>query len=55
MNENIGHHVWVSKSVDRVDELLIDISKEMFVKVYDKINFILDTNFPVNKNKKTLI
>ncbi len=55
MNENIGHHLWVSKSVDKVDELLIDITKEMFVEVYDKINSILDKHFPVNKKKSSLI
>ena len=55
MNENIGHHLWVSKSVSSIDEMLLSISKELFTEVYDKINFILDKNFPSNKNKKTLI
>lgn len=55
MDENIGHHLWVSKSVDKIEELLLNLCKEMFIEVYDKINFTLDKNFPTNKNKKTLI
>jgi len=55
MNENIGHHLWVSKSVDGIEGLLMIVCNEMFPEVYDKINNILDTNFPTNKNKKTLI
>jgi hypothetical protein len=55
MNENIGHHLWVSKSVDKIEELLIDVSKEMFRELYKKINFVLNTNFLNNKKIKTLL
>ena len=50
MNENIGHHLWVSKSVHDMDDLLIKVSKEMFTELYNKINFILEKNFPIDKN-----
>ncbi len=55
MSENIGHHLWVSKSVDGLDELLIDIIKEMFIELYEKIDFVLNENFLKNKNNTKLI
>jgi len=54
MNNNIGHHLWVSKSVSGIEQILIDITKEMFIEIYDKVNEILNKNFP-NKKNITLI
>jgi hypothetical protein len=50
MNENLGHHLWASKGIHDVDKLLMKVSKEMFTELYDKINFILEKNFPIDKN-----
>jgi hypothetical protein len=55
MNENIGYHLWVSKSVNGIDELLMDTIKEMFIDLYEKINFVLNKNFLNTKKKNTLI
>lgn len=55
MSENIGHHLWVSKSVDGLDELLIDTIKEMFIELYEKIDFVLNKNFLKNKKNTKLI
>ena len=55
MNENIGHHLWSSKNVSGIDGLLIDVSKEMFTELYEKIMLVLVTNFPNSTKKTTLI
>jgi len=55
MNEVIGHHLWISKQVDGVDELLMWVIKEVFVEIYEKINFILNDNSLDNKKNITLI
>ena len=52
MQENIGHHLWVSKKVTGMDELLMNIIEEMYPELYQKINSIL--NIKHNKSK-TLI
>lgn len=55
MKKNIGHHLWVSKNVSNVDELLLNVSREMFSDLYKKIILILNKHFPKNKNKNTLV
>ena len=55
MKENIGHHLWISKSVDGIEGLLINVCNEMFPEVYDKINNIVDKNFPINTKPISLI
>jgi hypothetical protein len=55
MQENIGHHLWNSKRTNSIDNLLLEISKEMFTELYKKIIFILNTNFLNNKKIKTLL
>jgi hypothetical protein len=52
MEENIGHHLWISKKVAGVDKLLINIIKEMYPELYEKINSIL--NIKDTKNKKLI-
>jgi hypothetical protein len=55
MKKNIGHHLWVSKNVSNVDELLLNVSKEIFPDLYKKINLVLNKHFPKTKKKNTLI
>lgn len=55
MNENIGHHLWISKNVGGVDSLLNFAIKEMFPDLYEKINHTLDTNISSDKKNNKLI
>jgi hypothetical protein len=48
MDNNVGHHLWVSKSVVGIDELLLTVVNEMYPELYEKMNTILDI-----KRKKT--
>jgi predicted DNA-binding protein YlxM (UPF0122 family) len=52
MSKNIGHHLWISKNVSNVDELLINVIKEMYPELYKKINLILGIK---ENNNKTFI
>lgn len=50
MQENIGHHLWVSKNVDGIGELLLYIINEMYPDAYEKINSLLQKNSLSNKD-----
>lgn len=50
MQENVGHHLWISKKVAGMDKLLINIIEEMYPELYEKLNFIL--NIKDTKSKK---
>jgi hypothetical protein len=52
MQENIGHHLWVSKKVAGMDKLLMDIIEEMYPELYQKVNSIL--NIKNTKSKKLI-
>ena len=52
MQQNIGHHLWISKKVAGMDELLINVIEEMYPELYQKINSIL--NIKDTKNKKLI-
>ena len=52
MQENVGHHLWISKKVAGMDKLLINIIEEMYPELYEKINSIL--NIKDTKNKKLI-
>ena len=52
MKEQIGHHLWISKKVIGMDELLMNIIKEMYSDLNIKIHSILNIK---NNKKKTLI
>lgn len=52
MQENIGHHLWVSKKVAGVDNLLINVIEEMYPELYKKLNSIL--NIKDTKSKKLI-
>lgn len=41
MEENTGHHLWVSKKVTGIDELLINVIKNVYSDLYEKVNSIL--------------
>jgi len=52
MQENIGHHLWVSKKVAGMAELLTGVIEEMYPELYQKINSIL--NIKNTKGKKLI-
>ena len=52
MQENVGHHLWISKKVAGMDKLLINIIEEMYPELYEKINSIL--NVKDTKSKKLI-
>ena len=52
MKANIGHHLWVSKKVSGMDELLMEIITEMYPELSEKIN--LTIGIKNNKNKRLL-
>jgi hypothetical protein len=52
MQENIGHHLWVSKKVAGMNALLINIIEEMYPELYQKLNSIL--NIKDTKIKKLI-
>ena len=52
MIENIGHHLWVSKKVIGMDELLMSVINEMYPELNEKINLILNIK---HTNKKKLL
>ena len=52
MQENIGHHLWISKKVAGMDNLLINVIEEMYPELYQKINSIW--NIKDTKNKKLI-
>lgn len=49
MQENIGHHLWVSKKVAGMDELLLSIIDKMYPELSKKIKLILDIKSTENK------
>ena len=52
MKENIGHHLWISKKVGGMDDLLINVINEMYPELSEKINVII--NVKNTKNKRLL-
>ena len=44
MKDNIGHHLWFSKNVDGIDDLLMIVINEMYPELESKINIILKDN-----------
>jgi hypothetical protein len=52
MQKNIGHHLWVSKKVAGMSDLLMNVIVEMYPELYDKINSI---SFIKHNENKTLI
>jgi hypothetical protein len=44
MQENIGHHLWFSKDVDGMAEMLIYVIGEMYPDASEKVNYILEKN-----------
>lgn len=52
MQENIGHHLWVSKKVSGMDGLLVEIIGKIYPELNEKINLIIDIKDI--KNKKLL-
>jgi hypothetical protein len=52
MQENVGHHLWVSKKVAGMDKLLINVIEEMYPELYQKINSIW--NIKNTKSKKLI-
>ena len=58
MKENIGHHLWNSKHVEGIDDLLRYVANEMFPELHKKITIILEKHFLISKqdpNNKRLI
>lgn len=49
MQENVGHHLWVSKKVSGMDELFMNVINTMYPELYEKINSTLTIR--QNKNK----
>jgi len=49
MKDNIGHHLWVSKKVSGMDELLMEIITEMYPELNKKINLTIDVKDTKNK------
>lgn len=48
MQENIGHHLWVSKKVKGMDDLLLNIIEHMYSELYEKVNLILNIKHTKN-------
>jgi hypothetical protein len=58
MQENTGHHLWNSKHIEGMDNLLMHVSNEMFPELHKTITFILEKHFLISKqdsNNKSLI
>jgi len=54
MKEHTGHHLWITKGVDGIDDILKNVIKELYPEVYNKIINTLNRHFvEFNKNKKT--
>ena len=41
MEKNIGHHLWNTKYIDGIDNMLLYVTYEMFTELHKKITFIL--------------
>ena len=52
MKHNIGHHLWVSKKVNGMDILLMQIINEIYPELNQRINLTIDVKD--TKNKKLL-
>jgi hypothetical protein len=58
MRKNIGYHLWYSKKMEGIDDLLMIVIAEMYPELEIKINSILEKNLLIGKkdsNNKRLI